>query len=250
MRGLAAADVLAVAVLALLAVAGFAWAAIAIRRFPFRPAQTALYGLNYFLTHVLWGLRVEGRLATAPGQGAVIVCNHRSSIDPCFIAVLVRRPVHWMVAREFCEHWAFRWFLRTCEVIPVSRSGNDTAAMRAAIRKAASGGLVGMFPEGRINTTDALLLPARAGAVRVAIEAGVPIVPCYLEGSPYDGAAVSPLFMPARVRLSIGQPIQLPDCGRRGGDREMLDTLTRRVMRAIAHLAGSEEFAPEIVRRK
>jgi 1-acyl-sn-glycerol-3-phosphate acyltransferase len=94
----------------------------------------------------------------------VIVANHRSSVDPFFIQVVAPRAVHWMVAREYCEHWAFRWFLRTCEVIPVSRGGIDTAATKQAIRLARGGGLIGMLPEGRINMTEEFMLPARPGA--------------------------------------------------------------------------------------
>src|SRR5262249_58010729 len=83
----------------------------------------------------------------------------------------------------------------------------DTAATKAAIRLAARGELIGMLPEGRINMSEELLLPARPGAALVAIKARVPIVPCYIRGAPYRRYPWSPLLMPACVEVRFGQPL-------------------------------------------
>ena len=119
--------------------------------------------------------------------------DHRSSIDPSYLQAAIRWPMHWMVAREFCEHWMFAGFLKSCEVIPTRRGGVDTAAIKSAIRLAKEGGVIGMFPEGRINMTKDLMLPVRPGAALIALKAGVPLVPCYIHGSPYRATALSPL---------------------------------------------------------
>ena len=76
-----------------------------------------------------------------------------------------------MVAKEYCEYPGFRRLLRLCEVIPVRRGAIDLAAVRAAIRLVKSGELVGIFPEGRINTGKHLLLPGRSGAAMIALKA-------------------------------------------------------------------------------
>ena len=94
------------------------------------------------------------------------------------------RITHWMVAREYCESWPLSWFFRTVEAILTGRGGVDTKAVKQAIRYASEGGLVGMLPEGRINTTDAFLLPGRPGAALVALKARVPVIPVYIEGAP------------------------------------------------------------------
>ncbi len=82
-----------------------------------------------------------------------------------------------MVAKEFCVHPAMSWFFNTMQAIPVNRRGVDTAATKLAIRYASQGDLVGLFPEGRINDTGALLLPGRPGAALIALKARVPVVP-------------------------------------------------------------------------
>jgi 1-acyl-sn-glycerol-3-phosphate acyltransferase len=240
---------LTIGALAAAALAPMAWAVIKIRRSPFTPAQTLLAGLNYLMTRVLWGARVSGPLPVRPDQGAVIVCNHRSSVDPAFIFLTVNRAVHWMVAKEYCEKPLFGWLLRLCEVIPVSRGGMDTAATKMAIRCAQQGGLVGVFPEGRINQTQQTLLSGRSGAALIALKARVPVIPCYLEGSPYDGTPWGCVLMPAKVRLEVGQPIDLSPYYGRQNEREVLEEVTKRLLVEIARLGGRAGFQPELAGR-
>jgi len=244
-----ATHVLAVCVLSAMGLALVCLAAVRLRRPPFGRVQWVLYGLNYMLGRVLWRVRISGRLPVAAGQGAVIICNHRGSMDPSFIALTVHRVVHWMVAKEYCVHPAFAWFLRTCEVIPVNRGGVDTAATKQAIRWVQEGRLVGIFPEGRINTTDRLLLPGRPGAAMIALKARVPVVPCYLSGSPYDGTPWGCLLMPAKVHLRIGRPLDISAYYGRENEREVLEDLTRRFLVEIARLAGRPDFQPELAGR-
>jgi 1-acyl-sn-glycerol-3-phosphate acyltransferase len=232
----------------LAAVAIAVWSSI--RRTEYRFPQWALWMLARYLTRVQWRANVPSELPLVSGQGMIVVSNHRSSIDPLFVQGCVRRPVHWMVAREFCEHPAFRWFLRTCEVIPVNRGGIDTQSTKTAIRMASQGEWVGMLPEGRINMTDEFMLPVRPGAVMVALKARVPILPCYLENSPYNRTTWSPLLMTARVRLVVGSPIDLSAYYDRAHEDGLVEQLALDVARAIARLAGRDDFQPRLAGRK
>jgi len=245
----AATKVLAIWVLAAMGFSLAVYAAILVHRLPFTPVQSVLYGLNVLLTRILWHARIGGRLPVSPGRGAVVVSNHRSPIDPTFIALSTDRVVHWMIAKEYWRNPVLAWLFRTCEAIPVSRSGTDTMATKLAIRRARNGGLVGMFPEGRINRTDRVLLPGRPGAALIALRARVPLVPCYVSGSPYDGTYWGCLFMSAKVRLTIGQPIDVSEFYGRHREREVLQTVTRLVLAEIARLAGEQDYQPELAGR-
>ena len=211
----------------------------------FTPLQRILLFLDWLLVKFLWRAELPPRLPLPEGQGALVICNHRSSVDPFYIQLMANRPVHWMVASEYCQHAAFGPFLRQCEVIPTRRGGVDTSAIRQAIRLAKEGGIVGMFPEGRINMTEKFMLPMRPGAVMIALRAGVPVVPIYIEGSPYRRTPWSPFFMPARVKITVGEPIDLSPYQ----DEEIDSAKQREIMAAlaaeIAELAGrsAEEFS-------
>jgi len=233
----------------LLASAAAAYALVWCWRSPYGFWQSLIYFLTLLLARVLWRAQVPPFPLPA-GQGAVIVCNHRSSIDPFFIQIVASRYVRWMVAREYCEHPALAWFLRAARAIPTNRAGVDTAATKLAIRSASEGELIGMFPEGRINRTDQLLLPGRPGAILVALKARVPLLPCFIEGAPYGGSVTSPLLTPARVRVRFGEPIDLTAYYGREQEAGVLGELCLKAMSAIARLAGQDDFQPQLAGRK
>jgi len=224
-------------------------AIIRIRKTRYTVPQSFVFAWNHLMAKVLWRAEISSPLPVGPNEGAVIICNHRCPIDTSFIALGVDRPVRWMVASEYCRHWLTGWFLRICAVIPTNRSGVDTASTKVAIRHAQEGGLVGLFPEGRINTTDQVLLPGRPGVAMIALKARVPVIPCYVSGSPYDGSILGCLLIPAKVRLTVGRPIDLSAYYGQETDREVLATLTKRFMVEIAKLAGVEDFEPQLAGR-
>jgi 1-acyl-sn-glycerol-3-phosphate acyltransferase len=234
----------------LLAIAPLVVVGLALARSRLSPLQCLLWVVAYMLCKLLWRTRWLNELPIGANQGSVIVCNHRSSVDPFFVQSATGRKIHWMVAREYCEHPAFAWFLSACEVIPVSRGGVDTAAAKAAIRLAASGELVGMLPEGRINMSDEFMLPARPGAALVAIKAGVPVVPCYIRGAPYRRYPWSPLFMSARVDVRFDQPLWPSAATDVNDESSSAESFTLNILKAVAELAGRTDSQPQLAGRR
>ncbi len=217
---------------------------------PHSPPLTVLYWINQLITRIMWRSEISGPMPADEGHGAVIVCNHVSGIDPLVIQLSTQRVVHWMVAREYMLHWTMAWGFRILQAIPVNRGGIDTAATKSAIRLASQGELVGMFPEGRINDSGKLMIPGRPGAIVVALKAKVPIIPCYIVGTPYNGSPTQSLIMMAHARLTIGKPIDLSEFYNREREPAVVELLTRRVLGAIATLAGQPDFPVELAGRR
>lgn len=245
------APVSAIALIVLLLIAMGAWTRRFARRGRYSLIQLLCVGLMYLLARLLWRVRVVRPLRLPYGQGAILVCNHRSSLDPVMLHAGVDRMVHWMVAKEYADHRWFRYYLDTAQVISTRRSGVDTSATRQAIRLAEEGGLVGMFPEGRINMTDEELFnPVRPGAAMIALRAGVPMIPCFIKGAPFAGTPLSPLRMTARVTLYFGDPIYPSQISGLEDDNMTARELIRKVMVQVACLAGEEDFDVQLAGRK
>lgn len=241
---------LAIFFLVLIAAAPFGCLVYAKQKTQFTWTQFAFWIGAILLTRLLWRTTYTNSLPEEARSGAIFICNHRSGIDPFFLQVLVTRPMHWMVAKEYCEHRLFGWFLMTCGAIPVNRRGIDTASTRLAIRYAEEGELIGMFPEGRINMTEEFMLPVRPGSIMIALRAKTPVLPVYIEGAPFRGTPLSPFFMPARVRVTFGELIHLSVADERKDDDEMVRDFMNEVVREIALLAGRDDFEPQFAGRR
>lgn len=120
-----------------------------------------------------------------PTEGAAIVApNHISPLDPIVIALYpasLGRKTRFLSGTEF---FAMRWVgkgLRALDQIPLRRGANDFEALQAAVDVAKEGGLVGLFPEGKINNTPDLLR-GRRGAARIAVASGAPLLPVGIWG--------------------------------------------------------------------
>jgi 1-acyl-sn-glycerol-3-phosphate acyltransferase len=166
-----------------------------------------------------WRLRVEG-LGNVPRQGgAVLAFNHHSYLDFVMLGWgpvrTLRRPVRFLAKREI---WASRWtgwLVRWAEAVPVDRG---SAAARAGAFDAAAdalrgGDLVAVAPEQTISPSFELL-PFRTGAVRMAQQAGVPIVPVLGWGSHRFATKGHKLRLTRRLPVVVrfGEPLMVsPD---------------------------------------
>lgn len=168
-----------------------------------------------------------------PRQGpAILVCNHISGVDPMLIQSVVNRPIIWMMAREYYEIPALRRGFELIGAIPVARGGRDSAALRAALRALHAGRVLGVFPEGRIETSDALF-PFQTGVALMAIKTGVPVYPAYLQGNLRGRRISQAVLLPSRCRIGFGKKVTFD---RSSTDRETLEAATRSMECAVAQI--------------
>ena len=140
---------------------------------------------------------------------AILVCDHVSSLDPALVqAACHDRAVTWMMAKEYMDVRGMGWFFRSMGVIPVDRGGRDSGSLRAALRALKDGQVLGVFPEGRISTTDGLL-PFHTGAALMAMKTGVPVYPAYQDGSHRGKEMLQACLQPARAAIAFGPPVDL-----------------------------------------
>jgi 1-acyl-sn-glycerol-3-phosphate acyltransferase len=170
----------------------------------------------------------------APRGPVIVVSNHTSGADPMFIQAYYPRLIRWMMAAEYFDVPAAGWLFRAVRVIPVQRSGRDLSSTREAMRTLAEGGVIGVFPEGRIEKTRELL-PFHSGVAMLAIRSGAAVLPVHIDGSQRNRPMLDSCISPQRVRLSFGDPLHFEGFST---DRTDLDRATERIQSAVKALAG------------
>lgn len=208
----------------------------------------------------VWGLHLINRLylgfyfrcrfnhCPVPAEGpALIVANHRSPVDPLFLWYAYSagnpgaplRPIGFMMAKEYYEVRGFNFLFRALQSIPVERKGADMGPAREALKHLKDGKLIGIFPEGRINTGENLL-PANPGIAWLALRAQVPVYPAFIHNAPQGESIVDPFFTRARVRVEFGEPIDLSEFHEGRKTQDALNKVTHRLMTRLAELGGVE----------
>lgn len=144
-----------------------------------------------------------------PREGpAILISNHTSALDPLLIQSVCSRLIVWMVAKEYYDLPGLHWIFRLIEAIPVERAGRDIAATRAALRALSEGRVLGVFPEGRIESSRRLL-PFQTGVSLMAMKTGVPVYPVHLDGTQRQSTMMRAFLQAQTARVAFGEPLQL-----------------------------------------
>jgi 1-acyl-sn-glycerol-3-phosphate acyltransferase len=126
---------------------------------------------------------VRGSEHVPTSGGAIICSNHVSFFDFTFLglgALPQYRLVRFMAKSAVFDHWFSGRFMRAMQHIPVDRKAG-AAAFESAVRALKDGEVVGVFPEATISTSFTVK-DLKAGAARMAVDAGVPIIPAAVWG--------------------------------------------------------------------
>ena len=179
------------------------------------------------VSQALWRVSYEGLKNVPRDGGLIIASNHQTYIDPFWISLPIKRPQRYLAWNE-----AFDWPLvgKLMELLgawPLQLERSDPTAIKRTLQWLHDGGAVVIFPEGGRCELDGKLMRFKNGAVRMAVEAGVPILPVTIRGghrvwpNGYNYPRLAkvdviyhPLFHP-----TIQQGEEIRHCARRESDR-------------------------------
>lgn len=142
--------------------------------------------------------------------GVLLACNHISYVDFIYGGLAAqpsRRLVRFMAKREIFSHRIGGPVMRSMHHIEVDR-GEGTASFRTAVDYLRAGEAVGIFPEATISRSFELK-DFKTGAVRIAAEAGVPLVPVIVWGTQRMITKDHPrdLSRGTTIALTVGEPL-------------------------------------------
>lgn len=180
--------------------------------------------------HLLGRPKFIGR-ENIPRRGAVIVAaNHLAVVDSFYLTLAARRQITFLAKSDYFDGAGIggrlkRWFFSAMGQIPVDRRGGATAspALEAATKIVEQGGVWGIHPEGT-RSPDGRLYRGRTGAVRVAMDTDVSLVPVAITGTWPDRSVP---WWRRRVVVEILEPFDLTPFRKSGsaGVRSATDAL-------------------------
>lgn len=181
-----------------------------------------------------------------PTSGPVIIApNHFTNIDPIMMGVAVwylGRLPRFMAKASILRIPVIGWVLLKSGQIPVERGGftRSSVALSQAKALVTKGRAVIVYPEGSL-TRDPEMWPMRgkSGAVRLALELNIPIVPMAHWGTQQVMARYSNKinFFPRHtIDVKVGDPVDLSEFAGKPLDSKTLNAATTKVMDAITAL--------------
>jgi len=134
------------------------------------------------VSRLLWKIEFSGQEHVPEHGGVIIAANHQTYIDPFWLSLPIKRPIRYLAWSDAfgwplvgrCLIWLGAW--------PLTVEGSDPSAIRRSLQWLREGGAVVIFPEGGRRTASGAVERFKAGAVRLALEANVPILPVTIKG--------------------------------------------------------------------
>ena len=137
--------------------------------------------LGLYLRH-RYRTSAENADAAALKPPYVLLANHTNFWDPFFLSLYVPEPVYYVASDEYFRNPVLKRLLKLVGAIPKSKFTSDAAAVLDILRVKRSGGVIGIFPEGKRNWNGRTgeLLPATAKLIK---SLKVPVLTATLQGA-------------------------------------------------------------------
>ena len=189
---------------------------------------------------------VEGVENIPAEGGAILASNHLSFSDSVFLPLVIKRKVVFLGKAEYftgkgVKGWATRTFMEGVGTIPVHRGGGraSEAALRTGLQVLQGGDLLGIYPEGT-RSPDANLYRGKTGVARLALETGVPVIPCAVIGTDIVAPPGKKFGSITRPVVRFGKPLDFSRYEGMENDRYILRSITDEIMYEIMRLSGQE----------
>ena len=107
-----------------------------------------IYSILRIIATPLFRIKVHGVEKIPENEKYIVCANHKSLLDPVFIALALNRQVHFIAKKELFEVPILKNILKFLKAIPAQRDGKDLSVLRDSIKLIKSGKILGIFPEG------------------------------------------------------------------------------------------------------
>ncbi len=189
---------------------------------------------------------VEGGDNVPTDGAAILASNHLSFSDSIFLPLMVPRKITFLAKSDYFTGKGIKGkltkgFFAGVGQVPIDRSGGaaSEAALQTALRILGGGHLLGLYPEGT-RSPDGRLYRGKTGVARMALEAGVPVVPVAMIGTDKAQPTGKKLPRIMRIGIRVGRPLSFARYEGMEDDRFVLRSITDEIMYELMLLSGQE----------
>jgi 1-acyl-sn-glycerol-3-phosphate acyltransferase len=198
------------------------------------------------LLHTLFRPWVKGAEHVPVTGGAILASNHLSFSDSFFMPLVIRRRVTFLAKSDYFTGRGVKGkltagFFKGIGQLPVDRSGGraSEAALQTGLRVLRRGELLGIYPEGT-RSPDGRLFRGKTGVARMALEAGVPVLPVAMIGTEKVQPIGRTIPKIGRVGVIIGAPLDFSRYEGMAEDRFVLRSITDEIMYELMLLSRQD----------
>lgn len=160
------------------------------------------------------------------GKAALICPNHVHALDSAVIVLTNKRKINVLAKESLFKNGFVKWLADIFGIYPVKLKSKSMESVKISLKLLKNNELLMIFPEGTRNGM-AKGVRAKDGAVKLAIKAGVPIIPVGIQGD---------FKFFKKIKVNIGKPIYYKVSKEEANDRATLDKLTEELMQEIVKL--------------
>jgi len=189
---------------------------------------------------------VEGGENIPAEGGAILASNHLSFSDSIFLPLVISRRLTFLAKADYftgkgVKGKLTKGFFAGVGQVPIDRSGGAAsgAALRTAKRILAEGNLLGLYPEGT-RSPDGRLYRGKTGVARMALEAGVPVIPVAMINTDVVQPTGQKIPTLGRVGVRVGRPLDFSRYAGMEDDRFVLRSITDEIMYELMLLSEQE----------
>lgn len=192
--------------------------------------------ISYAAGKILWRIKYHNKenIPKNLQSGLLIVANHQTYFDPFWICAPMKRKFRFMAWDKAFDWFLVGWLIKYLGSFPVdTKRGTTKSVLRESLNALRDGATLLIFPEGARSFPDGKLQEFKTGAMRIALEAGVPVLPVTVRGANrvWSQTMTRPHF--SKVEIFYHPLFQVQKPAADDDLREHLEKLTAQIVEII-----------------
>ena len=192
--------------------------------------------ISYAAGKILWRIKYHNKenIPKNLKSGLLIVANHQTYFDPFWICAPIDRKFRFMAWDKAFDWFLVGWLIKYLGSFPVdTKRGTTKSVLRESLNALRDGATLLIFPEGARAFPDGKLLEFKTGAIRIALEAGVPVLPVTVKGANRVWSQTMKRPKLKKVEIFYLPLFEVPRAPDKENPREHLEKLTAQLVKII-----------------